>query len=444
MSREQEASALEASKQDAEHLLDTILHETSPVTLENKASQASIESELDRERLVTAPVSDRQKSRLLVVASDTRILETGSMAQDFFKDLAPMFDEIHIIVCMRHKVPPTDSKRIAHNLWVYTTGHSFWWRAPYMVRALASEQLVFGGGFRADFVVGFDPFEAGAGAYLIAKKFQRPLQLHVPLPFWSNAFKRTTGGNVWRSRMANYILERTHSIRTTTADMKRYLNDQYKHANISLLPRHYDISEILKNTTTTEHADMFPQFSFVFLYVGELSAHSMLFRAIDAVRQQLVSPKVALVVVGDGPNKREFQERVKIYGITEQVIFTQPTKDLIPYLTSADVLICPDTTDKSEELVIKAAAAGLPMILAKTALRQDLFTDGKEAFLCDPEDTVEFMHKVGSFINRGEFRKEFAQSARYIVTERLHDDPNAYRAAFRDSLESVFNQPQAQ
>jgi glycosyltransferase involved in cell wall biosynthesis len=101
--------------------------------------------------------------------------------------------------------------------------------------------------------------------------------------------------------------------------------------------------------------------------------------------------------------------------------------------------LCTDTTEESDELVIKAAAAGVPLILAHTQLRDDLFTDGESAFLCNAEDTIEFSQKLAKFLNSNMLRTQFKENGKYIVGTRLHEDPVAYKLAYRDSIESVFS-----
>jgi glycosyltransferase involved in cell wall biosynthesis len=147
-----------------------------------------------------------------------------------------------------------------------------------------------------------------------------------------------------------------------------------------------------------------------------------------------------MVVVGDGPNLKEFQKRAEILGIKEQMLFIKDSTALISYLKSANVLLVSDITEASDETVIKAAAAGLPIIAAHTELRDDLFVDGESAFLCNKDDTVEFSEKLVKFLNANSLRMQFANNARDIIKTRLHEDPNAYKLAYRDSIERVFTE----
>jgi glycosyltransferase involved in cell wall biosynthesis len=107
-------------------------------------------------------------------------------------------------------------------------------------------------------------------------------------------------------------------------------------------------------------------------------------------------------------------------------------------MQAADILLCTDTDEAGDETVIKAAASGLPVLVSKTPLRSDLFTDGIDAFLCDREDTVGFSQKLTKFLNTNALRIEFATNAKTIVETRLHEDPQMYKIAYRDSIEGIF------
>ena len=79
------------------------------------------------------------------------------------------------------------------------------------------------------------------------------------------------------------------------------------------------------------------------------------------------------------------------------------------------------------------------MILARNALRDDLFTDQQDAFLCDTEATVDFSQKLTKFINTNSLRVQFAENARDVVLTRIEESPEMYQLAYRDSIEAALN-----
>jgi glycosyltransferase involved in cell wall biosynthesis len=332
-------------------------------------------------------------------------------------------------------------ERLDKNVWAYTTSAQFWWMQPFVALSIANTQLQFADGFRPDIVIALDPFESGVCGMWIASKYGRAFQIHVLEDYFVPEFKLKEKQNAWRLRMASYVLKRTRSVRTATLSLKEKIGKKYIHIkDISLLPRHYDIASLMMNRETPANVALFSQYTFVVLFVGKLDHDSTLFRALDACRSILYSQSIALVVIGNGPTKKESERRAEILGIKEQVIFEADETKTLAYMQSADILLCTDTTEASDEFVIKAAASGLPLLMAETPLRADLFVDGESAFLVQTEDTISFSQKLTKFLNTNALRIQFKTNALDIVKTRLHEDPEAFTQAYRDSIEGVFDQ----
>ena len=75
----------------------------------------------------------------------------------------------------------------------------------------------------------------------------------------------------------------------------------------------------------------------------------------------------------------------------------------------------PESDDASEELVLRAAAAGIPLIMARTAKREDLFVDGESALLCTPSAIDEFSLKLNMLMNDSMLRRRLVTAAREMI-----------------------------
>lgn len=419
--------------------LDTILETTTDAALEREAQQSSIETELTKAPVVTI-ASDRFQSRVLFLTRDVGVLEQGSAAQLHFINLSDTFNEVHVMVLCESWQAKKGSERLAKNVWVYTTSTRYWWQQMFASQSLAEVQLQFAEGFRPDIIVALDPFESGLSGYLIAEKYDREFQVHITEDYFIPEFVQKDKVNKWRMRIAKYVLKRTPSVRVSSNSIKSQIEKRFPRiTDVGLLPRHYDIQTLLQvGESSGGIKESFPQYVFAILFVGKLDNNSTLFRALDASRSILVSKSIGFFILGDGPSLKEFQQRANLLGIQEQVVFQKDLSKLISYLKTADVLICTDTTEASDEIVIKAAAAGLPIIAAKTQLRADLFIDGESAFLCNAEDTLEFSQKLVKFLNTNSLRTQFSENARDIVQTRLHEDPSVFKTAYRNAIEAVY------
>ncbi len=422
----------------AEGILDLVLEETSELTQSERANEAAVAAELRKQRILAAE-SNRVKSRVLFITNNRDVLSSDDIAQRTILDLQDVFDEIHVMVIGKPGKSSQESIRLAPRVFAYSFSTYFFWYIPFAAVSIAKEELQFGDGFRADLIVALEPFEAAAAAAAIANHFERPWQVHVRDDSFLNEKKFIAADrhNARRLRAMRRTLRRAKSVRVSTDLLKNVLQKRFRRiTDIALLPRFFHTEQLLALPAKPE-TDLFPQFSFTIMFIGELNTESTLFRALDATRVVLQTPSIGLVVIGDGPQKVQFKTRAGILGIERQVLFLGGIADYISQLRSADVLLVTDTTTASDDLVIKAAALGVPLIMARTPLREDLFKDGVHAYVCDPENTLEYLTKLRNFLNTNALRTQFAVNGREVIRTRIEEDPQLYRIAYRDSIEQL-------
>lgn len=422
----------------AEVFLDKILEDTSEKTIEQRKNEMGVEEALHQERLIQE-ASSRMRSRVLFITQKKDVLEKDSLEQRNYANLQMVFDEIHIMVLGGPQLEQ-QTVRIAPKVWAYPTPVKYPFFLERTAVKAAKNNLLFADGFRPDIIVATDPFESGVSGLRIAQKFDRVFQVHVHEDYFDPSFLAAAEENKKRLHLAKRTLTKAESARVASESLKKNIAAEYENiTDLLLLPRFFNINEITKAVKVSEKKRLFPQYSFLVLYIGKLDSDSTLFRTMDAARRLLQTPSIGLLVVGEGSRKQEFMERAKILHIEQQVIFKSNDGNNVNYMQAADVLVLADTSSESEEVVMKSAAAGLPMILARTALRDDLFTDQQDAFLCDPEDTVDFSQKLTKFINTNSLRVQFAENARDVVLTRIEESPEMYQLAYRDSIEAALN-----
>lgn len=419
-------------------VLESILSgdRTEPQTAAGGTVQVPVEKERAA-RPIIEQESGRTASRVLFVTRDTSFLQAESAVSREYAALSEWFDEVHVMVLVARKGEDA-SMRHADRLWVYSVYSPYWWMLPFRARSAAEEALVFNGNVRPDIVVGLDPFESGFGAYLIAGAFARPLQIHLAEDFNAPSFLARDTDNRWRRRLARYVLRRTKSVRTHTGALQELVSRQFKNVlDLDTLPKFYNFKGYIGATPSFNLHERHKEFAFIALTFGPLTATSHLHAVFAALHQVLRNPRIGLIVIGDGPAKQLFVDKVRILGIERNVVFASSPDDLVSYMRTADALVEADTSRESEEHIMRAAAAGLPIVAVATDLRNDLFKDGTSAFLVPPDDSYALSQKFVKFLNSPALRKQFAQAGEQIAAERLVEDADSYHRAYRDSIEIV-------
>ena len=427
-------SQIDASERESANL-DYILRKES-LAKSDSPSYVPVEEAM-RAEAVYQVKSSRDITRVLFISQDESLLNPTQQSLDGYINLADLFDEVHILILRQGIEARNPVLRLAKNMWLYTASDKNWWWTPVKGNALVHEQLVFADGFRPDIIVARDPYESALLATHLGRKYERPVQVHVLEDYTKAEFLHKNRHNKWRKFLPRFTLRKVLSVRTSTRNLYELMVKNFNIKDLAILPRFNNYESLINILPTIDLKAKYKPFVFIMLYIGKLGHDSALIRAIDAARFGLKNPHIGLIVLGDGPARKEFEERAKILGIKEQVVFETDIKDDVPYLKSANVLIVPDTTPESEEVALRGAGAGIPMVLASTPVREDIFVDGMSAHLCDKDDVDAFSLKLNQLMNDVMQRKHMVESAQEMVKQKFHEDPVAYKKAYRESIEEV-------
>lgn len=382
--------------------------------------------------------SERNVTRVLFISQNTELLNPVTQSLDGYIDIRNLFDEVHILILRQGISPKNPVLRVAANVWLYTAAAKYWWRTPKAGMELLEEQLVFASGFRPDLIVARDPFESAVVAIRAAKKYGKPSQLHILEDYSTSDFIKQKKANFWRLFFPFFTVPKFLSIRTFTDTILTRLQKKSVIPDVAVLPRYQNYEAILTMETTLNLKEKYKPFVFFLIYVGSLGHESTFYRAVDAARFVLKNRRVGMIVLGDGSARSEFEKRAKMLGIEGQVVFETWVEDVVPYLKSGNILIVTDTDTGSEELVLKAAAAGIPTVMSRTDKREDIFDHGESAFLCEADDVQAFTDRINDLLNNVGLRRTFTENSQDIIRRKFHHDPREYQEAYRTSIEQAF------
>lgn len=85
--------------------------------------------------------------------------------------------------------------------------------------------------------------------------------------------------------------------------------------------------------------------------------------------------KTVLFLVGDGPDKKKIENRIKELQIEDSVIFTGIRSDIPNLLSAMDVFVFPSLYEGMPNIVIEAQATGLPCVISDTITKEANITN---------------------------------------------------------------------
>lgn len=420
----------------AQGLLEHVLEEERRA--EEAADEISVEDAL-RERPILDHDTGRTKTRVLFVTNDTTFLNPTDDSLERFFALDDHFDEIHIMVLRAGTIPTKPVLRVRPNIWVYIASAEYWWWTPVIAHEeTAAQQLVFAAGFRPDLIVALEPFESAIAARLIARTYDRPWQVHVRRDFRSKEFRKESSRNKWRVWIARYIIKRAYSVRVQTSQIKQSITKWLpEYATVKLLPRYNNFRSVAETEPDLDVHETYTQYEKIMLYVGALDHQSTLYGALDVMKFTLANPRVGLVVLGDGPMRKACEKKIKQIGLETQVVWPEQITNVVSYLKTADVLSVTDTHAVADEVTLQGAVAGIPTIMQETELREDFFTDGRNAFLC-PEKEECYKTNYQKIVHDQDVRQRFRRSLADTVVPRLATEARHYQRRYQNAIETVF------
>ncbi len=157
----------------------------------------------------------------------------------------------------------------------------------------------------------------------------------------------------------------------------------------------------------------------ILLCVGRLQWNKNFGLAIKALGKT-VSRDFQLVLVGEGPELKNFQELAASQGLSSQVKFLGPRQDVERVYAAADIFLHPALVEPFGNVVQEAMASGLACIASPGRYIgfSEYLTDGVDALLADPHDLPAWIERLEQLLNDGELRRRLGSSARGLIEAR--------------------------
>jgi len=158
----------------------------------------------------------------------------------------------------------------------------------------------------------------------------------------------------------------------------------------------------------------------ILVYVGRLGPEknlSFLLRSFAGASQAY--DHIGLLLVGDGPERDNLQDRVHTMGLDKRVCFTGmvPYPQLPAHLVMADAFVTASVTEVHPLSVIEAMAAGMPVLGIQSPGVGDSIEDGVTGLLANEEDLAAFTAKMILLVTNHDMRRVMGARARQAAAK---------------------------
>lgn len=162
----------------------------------------------------------------------------------------------------------------------------------------------------------------------------------------------------------------------------------------------------------------------VLCWTGRFSPEKNVGMLVDSVsqcREQLD----ALLLVGDGPCRKQIKDHVARLGLEETVRFIGLTDNVRPYLHAADAFVFPSTGESFGASLVEAMACGLACIalrpdaeMVRTAANE-IFDNGRCGIIVDSPTPDSLARGIDHLVGNPDLRTKLGAAARAFVADRF-------------------------
>ena len=141
-----------------------------------------------------------------------------------------------------------------------------------------------------------------------------------------------------------------------------------------------------------------------------------------------------LIIIGNGPLKRELQILSRSLGVFDSVEFTGEVKNVEVYLRDADLFILPSRAEGMPNALLEAMSYGIPCIATNVGGNVELigmqdktisngeYSIGENGLLVNPDDAKGVSEAILYFIRNREAREKMGRKGRKFIEENFPMD----------------------
>lgn len=170
-----------------------------------------------------------------------------------------------------------------------------------------------------------------------------------------------------------------------------------------------DVAKLQSQISKVEKQQILKQkFSCLLFYAGELNREKNVKTLIKALAK-MKQKDCALLICGEGPEKKNLKQLVVQYDLAERVIFAGYRSDIPELMKLSDIFFFASKREGRSVAVMEAMACSLPAIVSNIRGNSELIVQGKGGFLIKPEDADGFAAAADELLLKKELCKRMGQ-----------------------------------
>jgi glycosyltransferase involved in cell wall biosynthesis len=370
--------------------------------------------------------------KVLMISTDRTIFQKESAARQRMEEYGELAEELHIIIFSKKSIGASP-EQITPRVWIYPTQSNTKWsyvkNATKLGKSIAKDHHI-------DLVTAQDPFECGLAGEKIARAVNGQLELQVHTDLFNPYFAQQNFLNHIRVRIARRLLPKAHCIRVVSPLIKESILERVpsvkqKKICINVLPIYV---EPFPESISHESIPFFPGITNQILFVGRFEEEKNLILALRAFgRIASTHPDTALVLVGDGSQRKLLERKAKALGINKQVVFAGFQKNLAPYYRAASIILLTSNFEGAGRVLIEAATEGKAIVSTNVGVAPLLLDETEARFLCPVGDEKKIAEALDFLLNNEQVRHESGMRMESRLSRTAFISKDVYMKALQNA-----------
>lgn len=191
-------------------------------------------------------------------------------------------------------------------------------------------------------------------------------------------------------------------------------------SRISVIPNGVD--PLLGNAAPANLVQEFgiPIGSPVVLAVGRLHPQKGFLTLLEAFeRATRKFPAAHLLIAGEGPQRKQLQDRIAQLGLAGRVHLSGYRRDVPALMRAADVLVVTSLWEGMPNVVLEAMAVGLPVVSSAVEGIEELIEHEKQGLVVTSQDAEGFAQAMERLLMDSPLRRRLAEAAQHVVHNKF-------------------------
>lgn len=285
------------------------------------------------------------------------------------------------------------------------------------------------------------PDVLGCIGWLLALRMGVPLQLQLHTDYLTPRYRRAS----WKERihyvLARFLIPRAACVRAVSERIRRSIREsgiRNKESGIAVLPIYTDISKFLDAQPDAETERRFAAYDFKMVAAGRFVEKEKNFSLlIDVMRDFVrIAPRSLLIIAGDGPDRKQYESRIRSYGLEKNIILEPWRDDLPSFLKSFDLYLLSSNYEGWNRGVVEAMAAGLAIVMTDVGLAGEVVRDGENGRVVPPGSADAMRGAIAEMYRDPGRRAALAAAGQRTAREMRPETEDEYLALYKRTFVS--------